>query len=72
MMVCRLANASFISSGGYGMRYIVEENVHEAIDPDKQIRIVDTEDESYVSVTDLLCRLPVDLVMQVEYVFSVN
>jgi len=54
------------------MRYIVEENVHEAIDPDKQIRIVDTEDESYVSVTDLLCRLPVDLVMQVEYVFSVN
>jgi len=54
------------------MRYIVVENVHEAIDPDKQIRILDCVDDTIVGVTDLLCRLPVDQVQPVEFYFNFN
>lgn len=74
MYATRLANAEWTRSGGSGMRYVIVCNVHEGIDPDQPIRILDAveaehrrqlgespADCDYVYVTDLLQRLPEDL-----------
>jgi hypothetical protein len=70
MTVTRLANADEMRKGGPSMRYVVVCNVHEGIDPDLPIRILDsqaaehnlrmetTSSPEYLYVADLLERLP--------------
>jgi len=71
MKVTRLANAEWVASGGSSsMRYVVVCNVHEGIDPNEPIRILDSleaernrlagrkaSDADYLYVADLLLRL---------------
>jgi hypothetical protein len=61
MAVTRLANAREARLGASNFRYVIEGHVHEAIDPGKVIRIVDSEDGSLLFVSELLMRLPEDL-----------
>lgn len=58
MHVTRIANANWVREGGNGMRYVVVCNVHEGIDPDLPIQILDSMDETYLFVAELLQRLP--------------
>lgn len=80
MAVVRLANARSARLGESKMRYIVVCNVHEGIDPDRPIRILDSlkaeqnriaglmpGDADYLFVAELLQRLPEDLRKQVLY-----
>ncbi|DAD50501.1 TPA_asm: hypothetical protein [ssRNA phage Zoerhiza.1_3] len=70
MKVTRLANAEWATSNRARMRYVVVCNVHEGIDPDQPIRILDSlvaeqnrlagwkvSGEEYIYVADLLSRL---------------
>nr|QDH88561.1 MAG: hypothetical protein H3BulkLitter173043_000002 [Leviviridae sp.] len=59
MKVTRLANAEWAASNGRpSMRYVVVCNVHEGIDPNEPIRILDSVGtERFLYVSDLLLRL---------------
>lgn len=61
MRVCRLANAAYAAQTGHGMRYIVVCNVHEGIDPEQPLVILDAVDETYHFVADIVERLSSDL-----------
>lgn len=61
MHATRLANANWNREGGRGMRYIIACNVHEGIDPDLPILVVDAVDDTQLYVAELLQRLPEDL-----------
>lgn len=60
LKVVRLANA-VEGRKGNGMRYIIVRNIFEAMVDDLPVVILDCEDETHLSVTELLSRLPVDL-----------
>jgi len=58
MKVCRFANAEGRARDEwFGFRYVVEHNVHEALDPHCEVAIWDDEDETWITTSDLLCRL---------------
>jgi len=57
MTVTRLANAEWAANTGCAMRYVVACNVHEGIDPDQPIRVLDSQDGTYLNVADLSSRL---------------
>jgi len=74
MTVTRLANAEWARCNLSTMRYVIVCNVHEGIDPDQPIRILDavqathnlnsgvkTGEGEYINVAELLSRLPEDL-----------
>lgn len=74
MYACRLANAYEMRTGRSKMRYVLVCNVHEGIDPEQPLRILDTtvaeqrrragessSDADYIHVAELLNRLPEDL-----------
>lgn len=58
MDVCRVANAAWQRLMGDGeMRYAVEANIHEAVDPATPVAIYDNVDNVTISVYGLLRRL---------------
>jgi len=70
MKVTRLANAEWAADNRSSMRYVVVCNVHEGIDPDQPIRILDSivaeqnriagqkpSEADYLFVAELLSRL---------------
>jgi ribosomal 50S subunit-associated protein YjgA (DUF615 family) len=61
MAVTRLANAEEARRGSSQFRYVIIGPVHEAIDPHRIMRILDSEDGSVLFVSELLDRLPEDL-----------
>jgi len=65
MSVVRLANAEHTRNATQGMRYVIVCNVHEAIDMEKPLRILDGVSGTYLSVTELFQRLSVDSQMRV-------
>lgn len=60
LRVCRFANADWVSRFGGSLRYMVDLNIHEAVDPGQLIPIHDLEDGETIRVTDVLSRLPVE------------
>jgi len=60
MRAVRLANAEEARHHRPSFRYIVDEPVHEAIDPNREVRILDSLDGRHVTVAELLDRLPED------------
>lgn len=57
---CRLANALHCSQGGVGMRYILDVKIHESVDPELTLPIVDCMDDVVIDVTELLSRFPLE------------
>nr|QDH88893.1 MAG: hypothetical protein H2RhizoLitter494206_000002 [Leviviridae sp.] len=61
MKAVRLANAEEARHRRPCFRYIVDLPIHEGVDPNREIRILDSFMGRSVTVTELLDRLPVDL-----------
>jgi hypothetical protein len=58
MKVCRFANAELAAHDEwFGFRYVVDCNVHESFDPHCEVPIWDDVDETWLTTSDLLCRL---------------
>lgn len=66
-VVTRLANANWTRRGGHAMRYVLVCNVHEAIDPEQPLQVLDAVDGTHLSVAELLERLPEDLQRRVPF-----
>jgi len=64
MYAARLANATFVRAGGTGMRFIVDANIHEALDSDCEIRILDVVGCEHWTAKELLLLLEDDYLME--------
>jgi len=60
MMCTRLANAEECARGFKGMRYVITCNVHEGLDPDQPIWILDSVAPAMINVAELTQRLSED------------
>jgi len=68
MRAVRLANAAEVASNGYpSFRYIITNHVHEALEVDREIHILDASYGEVIDVAELLRRMPEDLRKRVLY-----
>jgi len=61
MKAVRLANANEHALGTSSFRYIITNHIHEALEVDREIHILDSLDGEVIGVAELLERLPEDL-----------
>jgi len=70
MMVTRLANAEYAAESLQGMRYVIICNVHEGIDPDREIWTLDSLVGCYLSEAEMLSVLSDDSRKRVNWQFN--